>query len=97
MYGVFHPHVCTLYPPFPTVVFFMMHRTCQNPSTQLKTANDVVMFQLDHFRAAAKQVCWQSLRHLKSTLVQALFTPCNIEARLVLGLVVCARGWDAKR
>ncbi|CAM9588000.1 unnamed protein product, partial [Scytosiphon promiscuus] len=27
----------------------------QNPSTQLKAANDVVMFQLDHFRAAAKQ------------------------------------------
>lgn len=28
----------------------------QNPLTQLKAANDVVMFQLDHFRAAANQV-----------------------------------------
>lgn len=28
----------------------------QNPLTQLKAANDVVMFQLDHFRSAASQV-----------------------------------------
>lgn len=30
--------------------------TVQSPLTQFRTANDVVMFQLDHFRAAAKQV-----------------------------------------
>lgn len=30
--------------------------TVQSPLTQFRTANDVMMFQLDHFRAAAKQV-----------------------------------------
>ncbi|CAM9882653.1 unnamed protein product, partial [Hapterophycus canaliculatus] len=36
----------------------------QNPSTQFKAANDGVMFQLDHFRAAAKQAS-KALRDLR--------------------------------